>query len=100
MTGFQTLGNAIPIERRAGAITLVQHQHVKDLQGNNILLGIEDLSTLDDFEKAEHETPIPRKVDDDRVIYETRILENIRNPGRPVLTDFREARFRQKDITT
>ena len=65
----------------------------QDIQEKNILLGIGDLSILDDFEKQERESPVPRKIDGDRVIYESRSLDNTRDPGRPVLTDFGEARL-------
>jgi serine/threonine-protein kinase SRPK3 len=72
---------------------------LEDIQEKNILLGVEDQSILGDFEKAERESPIPRKIDGDRVIYETRTLDNAKKPGRPVLTDFGEARFGQATYT-
>ncbi|KAI9676668.1 MAG: hypothetical protein M1829_002986 [Trizodia sp. TS-e1964] len=62
-----------------------------DLQEKNILLGVDDCSVLDDFERQEHENPTPRKIDGERIIYESRSLNNTKIPGRPVLTDFGEA---------
>lgn len=64
-----------------------------DLQARNVHLRIEEDSILEDFEAAELSNPSPRKVDGDRVIYESRGLKRPKKPGRPVLCDFGEARF-------
>ncbi|CEJ60619.1 hypothetical protein PMG11_09188 [Penicillium brasilianum] len=64
-----------------------------DLQEKNIMLNIEDESILVDFEETEISNPSPRKVVEDRVIYESRRLGIPRKHGRPVLSDFGEARF-------
>jgi serine/threonine-protein kinase SRPK3 len=66
----------------------------KDLQEKNILLGIENTSILDEFQKRELENPTSWKIDGDCIIYESKNLDNTTNPGRPVLTDFGEARLR------
>lgn len=68
-----------------------------DLQQNNILMAIEDESILADFEKAERADPSPRKIDGDRIIHTSRELSVTRRHGRPVLCDFGEARFGEKD---
>lgn len=70
-----------------------------DLQTNNVHLRIEEESILKEFEAAELRTPSPRKVDGDRVIYESRGLKWSKNPGRPVLCDLCEARFGKKTYT-
>lgn len=64
-----------------------------DLQARNIHLRIEDESILRHFEAAELSHPSRRKIDGDRVIYESRGLIRPEKPGRPVLCDFGEARF-------
>ncbi|KFY24247.1 hypothetical protein V491_02231 [Pseudogymnoascus sp. VKM F-3775] len=67
-----------------------------DLQERNIILGIEDDSILKEFEINELRNPSRRKVNGDRIIYKSRGLEISKNPGRPVITDFGEARIGQK----
>lgn len=67
-----------------------------DLQEGNIILGIEDDSILKEFEINESRNPSPQKVDGDRIIYKSRGLEILKDPGRPVLTDFGEARIGQQ----
>ncbi|KAE8401792.1 kinase-like domain-containing protein [Aspergillus pseudonomiae] len=62
-----------------------------DLQPNNILLGIKDNSILSEFEKAEFEAPVPRKILEDRTIYLSRPLPI--SCGTPVLCDLGEARL-------
>ncbi|KAB8262384.1 kinase-like domain-containing protein [Aspergillus pseudonomiae] len=62
-------------------------------EARNIMLNIEDESILVDFEKAEISNPSPRKVVGDRVIYHSRNLGIPKKHGRPVLSDFGEARF-------
>jgi serine/threonine protein kinase len=58
-----------------------------------------NMSILEDFEKRELEHPTSRKIDGDRIIYESRNLNNTTNPGRPVLTDFGEAQLRERTHT-
>ncbi|ATY59635.1 CDK4/6, putative [Cordyceps militaris] len=67
-----------------------------DLQARNIHLRIEDESILRHFEAAELSDPSRRKIDGDRVIYESRGLIRPEKPGRPILCDFGEARFGKK----
>ncbi|KAL4890117.1 protein kinase [Aspergillus ambiguus] len=64
-----------------------------DIQENNIMLSVEDESILVDFEKAEMSNPSPRKIIGDRVIYSSRDLGIPKVHGRPILSDFGEARF-------
>lgn len=65
----------------------------QDIQEKNIMLSIEDKSILVDFEEAEISNPSPRKVVGDRAIYQSRKLGLPKKHGRPVLSDFGEARF-------
>lgn len=69
------------------------------MQALNVHLRIEDQSILEHFEKAELSSPSPRKIDSDRVIYESRGLIRPERPGRPVLCDFGEARFGKSTYT-
>ena len=69
------------------------------MQARNVHLRIEEDSILKKFEAAELRTPSPRKVDGDRVIYESRGLRLPKRHGRPVLCDFGEARFGKKTYT-
>ncbi|KAI9832542.1 MAG: hypothetical protein M1819_004332 [Sarea resinae] len=64
-----------------------------DIKATNLLLEINDESILEDFEKAELEDPSPRKVDGDRIIYESRAFRLTDMLGRPVLCDLGEARM-------
>ncbi|KAI1913030.1 hypothetical protein LOZ61_003007 [Ophidiomyces ophidiicola] len=67
-----------------------------DLKTDNLMLTIDDPSMLQDFEKAESDSPSPRKVIDDvRSIYTSRSFRNPRNGnwGGPILCDFGEARI-------
>lgn len=66
---------------------------MQDIQEKNIMLNIEDESILVDFEEAEISNPSPRKVVGDRAIYHSRKLGIPKKHGRPVLSDFGEARF-------
>ena len=68
-----------------------------DLQPNNILLGIEEESILADFEMAERTDPSPRKIVDSRIIHTSRDLPFTKNQGRPIVCDFGETRFGDKD---
>lgn len=56
-----------------------------DIQPNNILLGIKDESILSGFKESEMETPVPRKVLQDRTIYLSRPLPI--SYGTPVLRE-------------
>lgn len=67
-----------------------------DINASNIMLTVDDDSLLHDFEKAELDTPSPRKVIDDvRTIYRSRKLGLPKDAqwGQPVLCDFGEARI-------
>ncbi|KAK7676386.1 hypothetical protein QCA50_020649 [Cerrena zonata] len=44
-----------------------------DIKLDNILIGIQDISTLDELVEEERQTPSPRKIYPDRIIYKTRI---------------------------
>lgn len=57
------------------------------------MLSVEDESILSDFEEAEKSNPSPRKIVGDRVIYLSRDLGIPKVHGRPILSDFGEARF-------
>ncbi|KAI2786069.1 hypothetical protein POX_h09835 [Penicillium oxalicum] len=64
-----------------------------DIKEKNIMLNIEDNSILVHFEEAEISNPSPRKVVGNRAIYRSRNLGTPKKHGRPVLSDFGEARF-------
>ncbi|KAJ6047187.1 kinase-like domain-containing protein [Penicillium canescens] len=64
-----------------------------DIQEKNIMLGIEDISVLVDFEEAEKSSPSPRKIAGDRLIYASRKLKKTKQHGQPILCDFGQARF-------
>ncbi|PPJ56168.1 hypothetical protein CBER1_09086 [Cercospora berteroae] len=70
-----------------------------DLQSSNIHFRVEDDSIFENFAEAEMKNPIPRKVDGDRVIYESRGLRMPKKTGPPVLCDFGEARFGSSSYT-
>lgn len=63
------------------------------------MLNVEDESILVDFEEAEISNPIPHKVVGDRAIYCSRKLGIPKKHGRPILSDFGEARFRSDSGT-
>lgn len=70
-----------------------------DLQASNVHLRIEEGSILKGFGAAELRTPSPRKVDGDRVVYESRGLKLPKKHGRPVLCGFGEAHFGKETYT-
>jgi serine/threonine protein kinase len=63
---------------------------LKDIKPENILVGLESLSVLDDVVKGETEEPSPRKVLDDRTIYLSRnnFGHPKKSPKKPMITDF------------
>ncbi|KAJ5909550.1 protein kinase [Penicillium tannophilum] len=67
--------------------------HTIDIQENNIMLSVEDESILVDFKEVERSNPSHHKVLGDRVIYTSQDLEIPKTHGRPILSDFGEARF-------
>ncbi|KAJ5718676.1 protein kinase [Penicillium malachiteum] len=71
----------------------ILHTEAGVVHTGNIMLGVEDESILVDFEEAEISKPSPRKVVDGRVIYASRDLGIPKIHGRPVLSDFGQARF-------
>ncbi|GAA93034.1 hypothetical protein AKAW_11146 [Aspergillus luchuensis IFO 4308] len=67
-----------------------------DIKATNIMLSIDDKSILEDFEKAEQQSPSPKKVvDENRTIYTSRRLRlpNDNLWGQPVLCDLGQARI-------
>lgn len=66
---------------------------ILDIQEKNILLGIDNISILADFEEAEKSNPSPRKIVRDRVIYTSRKLKKTNKHSRPILCDFGQARL-------
>ena len=66
-----------------------------DLQPSNLLMGIDDISVLADYERDEFEHPVPRKVIEDRTIYLSRPLPLTFGP--PILCDFGEARLGEEE---
>ncbi|KAJ5577537.1 protein kinase [Penicillium hispanicum] len=64
-----------------------------DISARNIMLGVEDQSILVEFEEAEKSNPSLQKIIEDRVIYSSRRLGIPKVHGRPILSDFGEARF-------
>ncbi|RFU34991.1 hypothetical protein B7463_g1352, partial [Scytalidium lignicola] len=64
-----------------------------DIQEDNIMLGMEDDTVFKEFEQEEWAEPSLRKIDGDRIIYETRQVDIPDNPSHVVLCDFGEARF-------
>lgn len=69
---------------------------VIDIKATNIMLSIDDKSILEDFEKAEQQSPSPKKVvDENRTIYTSRRLRlpNDNLWGQPVLCDLGQARI-------
>ncbi|KAE8349567.1 kinase domain protein [Aspergillus coremiiformis] len=67
-----------------------------DIKASNIMLSIDDDTILTEFEKAEQESPSPRKVvDRNRAVYLSRRLPWAKNGlwGQPVLCDLGEARI-------
>ncbi|KAL4813556.1 kinase-like domain-containing protein, partial [Aspergillus spinulosporus] len=64
-----------------------------DIQEKNIMMAIEDMSILTDFEEEEKSNPSPRKVIGDRAIYASRQFRKTKQHGRPILCDFGQARF-------
>jgi serine/threonine-protein kinase SRPK3 len=71
-------------------------QHT-DIKPENILVGLESPSVLDDVAMDEAKEPSPRKVLADRTIYLSRNnfgdIKTGLSPGKPVLTDFDTATF-------
>lgn len=65
-------------------------EYAPDVKADNLLFGIDDKSVFDVFEQEELETPGPRKVLDDRIIYTSRRLSP-RGYGPPVLCHFGSA---------
>jgi serine/threonine protein kinase len=59
-----------------------------DIKGDNILLGIEDESILDDFTTAELQDPSLRKRLDNYTVYVSRAFNLPNKIGRAVLSDF------------
>lgn len=64
-----------------------------DIKASNILLENEDESMLKSMEKMEQESPSEHKaIDDERIIYRSRLMPIPKSSGIPILCDFGEAR--------
>ena len=85
---FPLVSNIIHIDRKYSCVLIAL-----DIQSRDIHLRIEDSSILKSFELFELENPAPRKIYNDRVVYESRGLKKPAQFGRPILCDFGEARF-------
>nr|OQO20388.1 hypothetical protein B0A51_13272 [Rachicladosporium sp. CCFEE 5018] len=70
-----------------------------DLQASNILIRFLDDEIFRAFEEAELKDPSTRKIDGDRIIYQTSKLDRPKQVGFPVLCDFGEARYGQATYT-
>ncbi|OSC97370.1 putative CDK4/6 [Trametes coccinea BRFM310] len=70
-----------------------------DIQEQNILFHVNDPAAFGAFEERERTNPSQRKVTADRTIYTPRGIHIRGIPGRPVLSDFGEARFGQESYT-
>ena len=70
-----------------------------DLQATNIHFRVEDDSIFQYYEEQELRNPSPRKVNGDRIIYESRGLRLPKKTGPPVLCDFGEARYGKATYT-
>jgi len=70
---------------------------IADLQEGNIMLGLDEDAILEAFEEAEREDPSPFEMFGEHIIYHSRQLEIPKRPGRPIITDFGEARFSQSE---
>jgi len=57
------------------------------------MLGIEDDTIFKTFEEEEWTEPSTRKIENDRIIYETRNVDIPDNPYHAVLCDFGDAQF-------
>jgi serine/threonine protein kinase len=62
-----------------------------DISPNNILLGMQDEDPLTEIETSEHDSPLPRKLLEDRVICTSH--EMPLTYGAPVISDFGAARL-------
>ncbi|KAI0409346.1 kinase-like domain-containing protein [Xylaria palmicola] len=69
----------------------IVHTGYLNISPNNILLGIQDPSILNELEKSELENPSPRKVLPDRAIYLSQLMPM--TYGVPVICDFGAARI-------
>jgi serine/threonine-protein kinase SRPK3 len=67
-----------------------------DIQAKNIIIGTNDSSVFEEWDREEQTEPSARKVDEDKVVYQSRPFYrkgNIRRFALPVLSDFGEARI-------
>jgi serine/threonine-protein kinase SRPK3 len=71
-----------------------------DIQPANILLQNRDEDALDIMARLEGEEPSARKIiDEQRIIYRSRQMPQVKGWGLPILCDFGEARFARVEHT-
>nr|POE98275.1 serine/threonine-protein kinase srpk [Quercus suber] len=75
------------------------HGEGKTVHTANLHFRVEDDSIFRNYERNEAKSPSPRKIDGDRIIYESRGLGLPSKTGPPMLCDFGEARFGQTTYT-
>jgi serine/threonine protein kinase len=66
-----------------------------DLSPNNVLLGVQNEDPLTQIEKSERDSPLPRKLLEDRVIYTSH--EMPLTYGAPVISDFGAPRLEEPE---
>jgi serine/threonine-protein kinase SRPK3 len=67
-----------------------------DIQAKNIIISTKDESIFKEWDRAEEAEPSPRKVDGDRVVYQSqffRLKKGWSGFGMPILSDFGNARI-------
>lgn len=64
-----------------------------DIQEGNVMITTTDDSIWKEFEEKEWAEPSTRKIEENRVIYASRVLDIPDEPGHPVLCDFGDAQF-------
>jgi serine/threonine-protein kinase SRPK3 len=65
-------------------------------QAKNILIGTKDQSIFHEWDKSEQHDPSPRKIDRDRIVYQSRLFRRKKGWSgfeMPLLSDFGEARI-------
>jgi serine/threonine-protein kinase SRPK3 len=73
--------------------SFIRSDSSKDIQEDNIMLGVEDDTIFKGFEEEEWTEPSTRKIENDRIICETKTVDIPDNPTHAILCDFGDAQF-------